>query len=66
MTYFFSTMKKYVLLAVMILLAGYNLLCNKERKMTELVLANVEALAEGETSSSDCPTNGYGCLSDGL
>lgn len=59
-------MKKYVLLVVLISLVSYNLICNEERKVSELVLANVEALAGGETASPDCPSSGNGCLSNGL
>lgn len=59
-------MKKYVLLVVLISLVSYNLICNEERKVSELVFANVEALAGGETASPDCPSSGNGCLSNGL
>lgn len=59
-------MKKYVLLVVLISLVSYNLICNEERKVSELVLANAEALAGGETASPDCPSSGNGCLSNGL
>lgn len=56
-------MKKYIMLIVFVLFAGYNMICNVKSNMSELVLANVEALASGETSSSDCPSYGNGCLS---
>lgn len=58
-------MKKIVLFIVFISLVGYHLTCNQTRKMPEVVLANVEALASGETST-DCQPDGNGCLSDGL
>lgn len=57
-------MKKYALLIVLISLVGYGLMCSGKRKMPELFLANVEALASGETSV-DCPSDGRGCLSGG-
>lgn len=51
------------MLIVFVSFAGYNMICNVKSNMSELVLANVEALASGETSSSDCPSYGNGCLS---
>lgn len=56
-------MEKYALLIVFISLASYNLMCNGKRKIPELVLANVEALAGSETSDTDCVPGGNGCLS---
>lgn len=58
-------MKKYALLIVLISLVGYNLMCSEKREIPELVLANVEALASGETSV-DCLSNGGGCVSRGM
>ncbi|WP_300152801.1 NVEALA domain-containing protein [Bacteroides sp.] len=49
-------------LVAVILVAGYNLLCSKENKMSDLVLANVEALAEDETATPPCVDYGTGCL----
>lgn len=57
-------MKKYALLIVLVSFVGYGLMCSGKRKMPELVLANVEALASGETSV-DCLSNGNGCVSNG-
>ncbi len=51
-----------MLLVMVTLFAGYNLLCNKERKMSDVVLANVEALAEDEATTSPCVGYGDGCL----
>lgn len=55
-------MKKYALLVVIITFASYNLLRNEEKEMSELVLANVEALSENETETSPCMDGGGGCL----
>ena len=61
-------MKKYVLLVVLISLVSYNLICNEERKVSELVLANVEALARGESDGcpNGCVSNGDGCACNGI
>ncbi|WP_459190095.1 NVEALA domain-containing protein [Parabacteroides sp. APC149_11_2_Y6] len=56
-----------VIITVIALAAGLNFNQNKnEVTISELALANVEALASGEGSSSDCqrlcPNSGYMCL----
>lgn len=57
-------MKKNILLVAVALFAGYNLLCSKENEMSDLVLANVEALSNSEIVP-DCEPGGNGCYSDG-
>ena len=59
-------MKKYVLLVAIVLFVGYNLLCNKEIEMSDLMLANVEALAEDESSTSPCDGDESGCFTGWL
>lgn len=53
----------FLLLIVFVSFAGYNMICNVKRNKSELVLANVEALAGGGTSSFDYPSYGNGFLS---
>lgn len=60
------SMKRSILFIVIILFAGYNFFCCNEKKMSELVLANVEALAKiessDESSTHPCISVGKGCL----
>lgn len=46
---------------IIILFISYKLVNDREKCMTELMLANVEALASGETLKQDCPLYGNGC-----
>ena len=64
-------MKKNILKATLVvafaLIAGMNVYnAQQSDVMSDLALANVEALAGGETASPDCPSSGNGCLSNGL
>lgn len=55
-------MKKCVLLVMLILFIGYNLISSEKKTMTELMLTNVEALADGESiDTPDCISGGDGC-----
>ena len=60
-------MIKIAFVAAFVAIAGYGVYANqKVESMSDLMLANVEALAGGETASPDCPSSGNGCLSNGL
>ena len=56
-------MKKYTLLIAFISFVCYILTYSEKGEMPELALANIEALASGETSGTDCPPGAGGCLS---
>ena len=43
-------------------MAGYGVYSSQqETELSELALANIEALAQNEGSDVDCPNNGNGC-----
>lgn len=53
---------KFLFVAAFTLAAGYNVYSSQqENELSELVMANVEALASGEGSSQDCITYCYSC-----
>ena len=59
-----SSMKNIILISISFLAIGtltYISMRMKNEPISDLALANIEALAQNEGSDVDCPNNGNGC-----